>query len=85
MLSSLSGFTSTDGSIQSKLTSLDQRKNVIAEDRSRLEERVADIEARYFRQFNAMDALIARLTTTGDFCLRSWKACPLRIERRSKS
>lgn len=76
MLSSLSGFTSTDGSIQSKLTSLDQRKNVIAEDRSRLEERVADIEARYFRQFNAMDALIARLTTTGDFLLAQLDSMP---------
>lgn len=76
LLKNLSGFTNVDGTIEGRLSSLDLQKNGFDDDRDRLDKRISELEARYVRQFNAMDALIARLTTTGDFLLAQLNSMP---------
>ena len=46
-------------SLQSTLKSVDSQK-------ATLELRVAQVQARLFKQFNAMDALVGQLTNTSD-------------------
>lgn len=72
----IDNYISSSGLIASKTTSLDTRIDGIEDARERLESRLADLEDRYYRKFNAMDALIARLTSTGDFLLAQLDSMP---------
>jgi len=72
----LDNYAGTSGLIASKTESLDGRIEAIEDARERLETRLTDLEDRYYRQFNAMDALIARLNSTGDFLLAQLDSMP---------
>ena len=72
----IDNYTGTSGLIASKTESLDSRIEAIEDARERLETRLTDLEDRYYRQFNAMDALIARLNSTGDFLLAQLDSMP---------
>jgi flagellar hook-associated protein 2 len=72
----IDNFTSSSGLITSKTDSLTTQVDRIGEERERLDERLLKLEDRYYRQFNAMDALIARLTSTGDFLLAQLASMP---------
>lgn len=63
----LSGILNATGSIASRTDALNTELATVALERAKLDARLAKIEARYLRQFNAMDALVAELTSTGDF------------------
>ena len=56
-----------DGLLETRIDGLNDRIEDINEDRERLEARMLALEARLFRQFNAMDALVAQLNSTSQF------------------
>lgn len=72
----LSGILNATGSIASRTDALNTKIATVALERAELEVRLAKIEARYLRQFNAMDALVAQLTSTGDFLEAQFDALP---------
>ena len=64
------------GSITSKTESLNRQVASIEDEKTKLTERLESLEQRYYRQFNAMDALVAQLTNTGDFLLAQLDSMP---------
>ena len=74
--SELASILGSSGSIQSRTTALNTELSDAVDDRQALELRLAKIEARYLRQFNAMDALVAQLTSTGEFLETQFDALP---------
>ena len=72
----ISSYTSESGSITSKTESLNEQITSIEGERIKLNERLDNLEQRYYRQFNAMDALIAQLNSTGDFLLAQLDSMP---------
>jgi flagellar hook-associated protein 2 len=72
----LTGFLSTTGVFESRSDSLDSRVEDIAEQRTTLDRRMTNLEARYRAEFNALDSLLAQLTSTGDFLLAQLDALP---------
>ena len=72
----LDSFLDSDGLIATKLSSLDDKLKAVEEDRLLNNERMEALEARYLRQFNAMDALIGQLTSTGDMLKSQLDALP---------
>ena len=72
----LSGILNATGSIASRTDALNTELATVALERAKLDARLAKIEARYLRQFNAMDALVAQLTSTGDFLEAQFDALP---------
>jgi flagellar hook-associated protein 2 len=63
----LSGYLGSGGVIASREASLNSTIEQIADEREVLERRLASIEERYRTQFNALDSLLANLTSTADF------------------
>lgn len=57
----------SDGLIDSRTESLSERIASIAEDRETLDSRMALLEARYRSEFNALDGLLAQITSTGEY------------------
>ena len=72
----LTGFLSTTGVFESRSDSLNSRVEDIAEQRTTLDRRMTNLEARYRAEFNALDSLLAQLTSTGDFLLAQLDALP---------
>lgn len=63
----LEGFVQSGGTIDSIIDGSNSRIKSIERSRESLERRLEDIEARYLRQFGALDGLIASMTTTSDY------------------
>jgi len=61
------GFLRTDGIIETRTDGLNSTIDDFSEQRDALGERLALLESRLFRQFNALDALVAELTLTSSF------------------
>jgi flagellar hook-associated protein 2 len=57
----------TGGTIDSRTTALQAAKKSIAADQTRLDLRMAAVEARYRAQFSAMDTLLSKLQSTGNY------------------
>jgi flagellar hook-associated protein 2 len=72
----LDSFLDSDGLILAKLSSLDDKLKAVEEDRLLYNQRMEALEARYLRQFNAMDALVGQLTSTGDMLQSQLDALP---------
>ena len=72
----LTGFLSTTGVFDSRTDSLNSRVEDIAEQRTTLDRRMTNLEARYRAEFNALDSLLAQLTSSGDFLLAQLDALP---------
>ena len=72
----LDSFLDSDGLILTKLSSLDDKLKTVEEDRLLYNQRMEALEARYLRQFNAMDALVGQLTSTGDMLKSQLDALP---------
>lgn len=72
----LDSFLDSDGLILTKLSSLDDKLKAVEEDRLLYNQRMEALEARYLRQFNAMDALVGQLTSTGDMLKSQLDALP---------
>ena len=63
----LAGQLGTDNPLDSRIESLQGRIEEIVDERATLERRLDAVEARYRRQFNALDGLLSQMTSTGTF------------------
>ena len=66
-----------DNPIDSRISNLNSRATKLSEEKVQMERRLAAIEKRYKLQFGALDALLAELTTTGDFLSQQLKNIPV--------
>ncbi len=63
----LEGYITTDGTIDVRTDGINEQLDDIADSREALALQLESLESRLLAQFNAMDALVAQLQTTGDF------------------
>lgn len=63
----LSGYTEGKGIIQARVDGLQAGLKDVAEQRRALETRITGLEARYRAQFNALDQVVAQLSSTSNF------------------
>lgn len=61
------GFLESDGIIESRTQGLTAKIEGIGVDREALNDRLTSLEARLLRQFNALDSLLAQLSSTSNF------------------
>ena len=61
------GYLKTDGIIETRTKGLEDKIEGFDDDRLALNERLSLLETRLFRQFNALDALLAQLSLTSNF------------------
>ncbi len=61
------GFLQSDGIIESRTQGLTAQIDGITDDREALNDRLLALETRLLRQFNALDSLLAQLSTTSNF------------------
>lgn len=73
----LTALLGIDNPIDSRIESLTARAAVIAEERVNMERRLASIEARYRRQFNALDTLLNQVSSTGSFVTQQLANIPV--------
>lgn len=71
MESALERFTGVDGFFSSRNNAIDARETALDRQIDRLEFRMIQTEARYRRQFGAMDSMIAELQSNGDYLLQA--------------
>lgn len=63
----LENYLQTSGTIDGRTDSINDKLKGITEERAALDFRSAKLEARLFKQFNAMDLIVAQLNSTGNF------------------
>lgn len=63
----IKSYLSSDGALSSRLDGVNKQIGGITEQRDKLNLRLAAIEARYRKQFTAMDALVGQLQGTGSY------------------
>ena len=61
------GFLEADGIIESRTQGLTAQIEGIGDDRSALNDRLASLETRLLRKFNALDSLLSQLSLTSNF------------------
>lgn len=69
-------FLATDGIIETRTKGLQQKIEGYGGDREALNERLASLETRLFRQFNALDSLLAQLSSTSNFLTQQLNNLP---------
>ena len=62
-----SGYLDSDGLIEARTKGLEEQIDGYADERESLVERLASFESRLLRQFNALDSLLAQLSSTSNF------------------
>ena len=72
----LENYLDSDGILDSRTDSLNDRLSRINDDREVLARRFELLETRYRAQFNAMDSLLANITATGDFLAQQLENLP---------
>lgn len=72
----LERYVSAGGAIDVRVRGLKESIDSIGEDRAALEARLTAYEARLRAQFNALDGLVARLRSTGDFLTQQLARLP---------
>lgn len=70
------GFLDTDGIIETRTQGLNTQIDGIADQRESLNERLASLETRLLRQFNALDSLLAQLSSTSNFLTQQLNSLP---------
>ncbi|MFZ5467782.1 MAG: flagellar filament capping protein FliD [Pseudomonadota bacterium] len=63
----LDSMLSSDGVLESQVSRLNAQKRTISDQRAQLEARLARVEAQLFKQFNAMDRIVAQFNSTGSY------------------
>ncbi|TDQ36692.1 flagellar filament capping protein FliD [Thiopseudomonas denitrificans] len=76
MESRISAFAGKDGIIGTRQKSIEAQRSDITKQQERLAERSAKIEARLFKQFNTMDALVGQLSQTSSSLAASLASLP---------
>ena len=64
----------SSGSLNSRLDTLNKNIGGLTDDRQTLNTRLQKLEARYIKQFSAMDALVGQLTATSTYLTAQFKA-----------
>jgi flagellar hook-associated protein 2 len=64
---SLDRLLDDDGLLDGRSDGLDRRTRTLADQRTQLDRRMTQVEARYRAQFVALDGLVAKLQSTGNF------------------
>jgi flagellar hook-associated protein 2 len=67
---------SADGVLKARTNGIDRRLRDIGEQREVLDRRLALLEDRYLKQFNALDGLLAQIQSTGNFLTQQLDALP---------
>ncbi len=70
------GYLSDDGIIESRTQGLTATIEGFSDDRQALNDRLSSLETRLLRQFNALDSLLAQLTSTSNFLTQQLSALP---------
>ena len=70
------GFLKSDGIIEARTKGLTETIDGFADDREALNERLASLETRLLRQFNALDSLLAQLSSTSNFLAQQLNNLP---------
>jgi len=70
------GFLKTDGIIEARTKGLTETIDGFGDDRAALNERLASLETRLLRQFNALDSLLAQLSSTSNFLAQQLNNLP---------
>lgn len=78
----LSGVVDADGLLARQRGSLETRLSAVGRQREALDQRMEQVQARYARQFAALDSLIAQLNTTSQFLDQQLKAINPQRNRR---
>ena len=69
-------FLDDEGLIATRTDGLNRSIETYGEQRERLNERLASLETRLLRQFNALDSLVAQLTSTSNFLTQQLASLP---------
>ncbi|MEM8816845.1 MAG: flagellar filament capping protein FliD [Pseudomonadota bacterium] len=69
-------FLDTEGIIETRTQGLTTQIDGIADERESLNERLASLETRLLRQFNALDSLLAQLSSTSNFLTQQLSSLP---------
>lgn len=72
----ISGYVETGGVLEQRIKSLTSTTSNISAQRENLMRRTEQIEARLFKQFNAMDALVGQLSSTSQSIMQSLDNLP---------
>ena len=70
------GFLKSDGIIETRTKGLEETIEGYSDDREALNERLASLETRLLRQFNALDSLLAQLSSTSNFLAQQLNNLP---------
>ena len=70
------GYLKSDGIIDTRTKGLESRIEGLDDDRQSLGERLASLETRLLRQFNALDSLLAQLSSTSNFLAQQLNNLP---------
>ena len=73
----LDGMLGSNNTLDSRIDSLQDRITDVADERVALQLRLDMVEARYRRQFNALDALLNEMTSTGSFVSQQLANIPI--------
>jgi len=73
----LDGVLGSGNLLASREDGLQDRLDRIQDDRARLDQRMAQVEARYVKQFSALDSLVAQLNQTSTFLQEQMANMPL--------
>lgn len=80
----LSSLLGADNPLDNRISSLNSRAESVAVDKVAAERRLASVEARYRRQFNALDILLNQLSSTGSFVTEQLANIPMPGKTRNK-
>lgn len=69
-------FLDTEGIIEARTKGIETQIEGLADDRESLNERLASLETRLLRQFNALDSLLAQLSSTSNFLTQQLNNLP---------
>lgn len=70
------GFLKSDGIIETRSAGLQTQIDGLTDERDSLNERLASLETRLLRQFNALDSLLAQLNSTSSFLAQQLENLP---------
>ncbi len=77
----LGGFLGSTGLLEAREDGLETRIQTISTDREALDRRLESLEARYRAQFNALDGLLAQISSTSSFVVEQLANIPLPSDR----
>ena len=72
----ISNYLDSSGILSSKEDGLNSSLDKLKDERAALDDRLSALQARYVKQFTALDALISRFQSTGNFIAQQINSLP---------